>query len=213
MTVNNHASGGAKRPAGTLTFLAVAFIVFGATVMILASFDLVPNGMFDSMTEDLPSGSAPSDRTGKALPERIEIPKIELSASVANPTSTDADVLDKDLLYGAVRYPTSGTLGTEGQNVVLFGHSSYLPVVRNPAYKTFDGIQNLVKGDEILVTGGGTVYVYRVETVARANANAAAIPLSVTGNKLTLVTCDSFKTKSDRFVVIAKLVDSYPSSN
>ena len=56
------------------------------------------------------------------LPIKIEIPKINLSAVVVNPTITTVAVLDKELLKGAVRYPTSAKLGEDG-NVVLFGHS------------------------------------------------------------------------------------------
>jgi LPXTG-site transpeptidase (sortase) family protein len=192
-------------------FLVLAFVVFGATVFVLASFDLLPDPSLNGSNAPIATKDAVSG--GTVLPEKIEIPKLKLTATVANPTTTDADILDKDLLYGAVRYPTSGSLGAQGKNVVLFGHSSYLPVVHNQAYKLFDGIQTLAHGDQILVTGGGTTYVYEVETVASANAQTDGIPLSVEGSKLTLVTCDSFKTKSDRFVVIAHLVDSYPSAS
>jgi LPXTG-site transpeptidase (sortase) family protein len=197
------------------TFFALAFVVFGATVLILSSFDMLPDPSkagttAPTLTESEKQGEAAGV---VALPEKISIPKLKLEATVANPTTTNAQTLDQDLLYGAVRYPTSGNLGVEGQNVVLFGHSSYLPVVHNQAYKTFDGIQNLAHGDQILVTGAGKTYVYEVETVAAANAQTDGIPLSVTGNKLTLITCDSFATKSDRFVVIAHLVESYPSAS
>ncbi|MGE5540723.1 MAG: sortase [Bacillota bacterium] len=206
---------GSKNPyRNTWTFLVVAFVVFGATVFVLSSFDLLPDSSLRGTTAPTASDTKNADAlTGAVLPEKIEIPKIKLSATVANPTTTDADVLDKDLLYGAVRYPTSGGLGANGQNVVLFGHSSYLPVVHNQAYKLFDGIQNLTKGDQILVTGNGTVYVYQVDTVASADAETDGIPLTVSGNQLTLVTCDSFKTKSDRFVVVAHLVNRYPAAS
>ncbi len=193
----------------------LAFVVFGGTVLILSSFDLLPdNSLAGTQTPTLSNTQKQIEvTTGVVLPEKIEIPKLKLTAIVANPTTTNAEVLDKDLLYGAVRYPTSGTLGADGKNVVLFGHSSYLPVVHNQAYKTFDGIQTLTKGDQILVTGAGKTYVYEVETVATANAQTDGIPLTVTGSKLTLVTCDSFKTKSDRYVVIAHLVESYPRAS
>lgn len=194
--------------ANKLTFVALAFVIFGASVLALAGLDLLPN----SAGSVAPVAQAPAS-AGVVLPEKIEIPKLSLSANVSNPDTTDAATLDQELLYGAVRYPTSGSLGAPGKNVVVFGHSSYLPVVRNQAFKTFDGIQTLVKGDKILVTGAGTTYVYEVETVASANANRDGIPLTVSGSKLTLVTCDSFATKSDRFVVIAHLIDSYPSAS
>lgn len=196
----------------SLTFFVLAFVVFGATLWALSSADLLPNGSLTDAVAPAPAHTVTTAIAGN-LPEKVEIPKLNLVATVANPTTADPDILDKDLLYGAVRYPSSGTLGAEGKNVVLFGHSSYLPVVHNQAYKTFDGIQTLAKGDRIMVTGAGKTYVYEVETVASANAQTDGIPLTVTGSKLTLVTCDSFKTKSDRYVVIAHLVEWYPSAS
>lgn len=216
MTGNQHGTtahtGAPRTNVKKPLFFAVAFVVFGASVMALSAFDLLPSG---TLGEEAPRSLGDSQAsTGQIiLPEKIEIPALDLTATVANPTTADPDVLDANLTRGAVRYPTSGTLGANGTNVVIFGHSSYLPVVHNQAYKTFDGIQDLKKGQEILVTGGGRTYVYQVETVASASASRDAIPLSVSGNKLTLVTCDSFKTKSDRFVVIAHLVESYPNAS
>lgn len=140
-------------------------------------------------------------------PTSIEIPSVGIKAEVHNPNSTDIAVLDEALLSGTVRYPTSAKLGTSG-NVVIFGHSSYLPIVRNQAFKAFNGIQNLKKGDEIIVYSGTKAYVYAVEEVGEADASADAIPLAVRGQKLTLSTCDSFGAKSDRFIVIADLVET-----
>jgi LPXTG-site transpeptidase (sortase) family protein len=108
-----------------------------------------------------------------------------------------------------VRYPTSAKLAEEG-NVILFGHSSYLPVVRNQAFKTFDDIQKLVAGDQVLVYSHARVYTYNVVSVTKENAESAALPLTVVGKRLTLSTCDSFGTKSDRFVVVADFVESNP---
>ncbi|MEK7125993.1 MAG: sortase, partial [Patescibacteria group bacterium] len=144
---------------------------------------------------------------------KIEISKIGLSAVIVNPTTTDIAALDKELLKGAVRYPTSAKLGEIG-NVVLFGHSSYLPVVGNQAYKSFNGIQKLAVGDVVTVYSDNTAYTYSVRNVAEEKADAnIAIPLSVSGKILTLVTCNSFGAKEDRFVVTAELVESHLISN
>jgi LPXTG-site transpeptidase (sortase) family protein len=97
--------------------------------------------------------------------------------------------------------------------MVLFGHSSYLPVVHNLAYKTFDGIQNLTAGKVVTVYSADTAYTYRVRTVTKESATTAGIPLQVSGRVLTLSTCDSFGEKTDRFVVVADFVDSYSISN
>jgi len=198
------------------TFLAVSLCAFVLTFGVLALGDALPNPIVtpvqQAQTPTGPVAPAAAVVTGE-LPTKIAIPSINLAVTVENPQTADTKVLDERLLYGAVRYPSSGLLGTPGANVVIFGHSSYLPVVHNQAYKAFDGIQTLKTGDQILVTGSGRVFVYSVETVASANAQKDGIPLTVTGNKLTLVTCDSFASKSDRFVVIANLVESYPVAN
>lgn len=141
-------------------------------------------------------------------PTRIVINKEHIDLIVSNPSSTDVDVLDQALLKGAVRYPTSGLLGVDG-TVLLFGHSSYLPIVHNQAYKSFDGIQNLTEGDIVSVYAGATEYRYSVTGVRIANANEDVVELPQVGKHLALVTCDSFATKSNRFVVTADFVGEY----
>jgi LPXTG-site transpeptidase (sortase) family protein len=86
-------------------------------------------------------------------------------------------------------------------------------VVRNENFKAFNNIEDLKKGDRIEVTGSTRTFVYEVESVRQADAETDAIPLTVEGSKLTLATCDSFGEKSDRFVVTANLVESYPSES
>ena len=147
---------------------------------------------------------SPSASGGK-LPARVVIQKISLDVTVANPNSTNVDVLDKYLLKGAVRYPTSGTLGENG-TVLLFGHSSYLPIVHNQAYKAFDGIQDLKNGDIINVYSGRTEYTFSVTGVRVADATNDIVELPQDSQHLTLVTCDSFASKTNRFVVTADLV-------
>jgi LPXTG-site transpeptidase (sortase) family protein len=198
-------------------FFGLFVVVFLVSILALGQIGLLPDmppAPAASLVALDPSAvtSAHTEQTTTVeLPVKIEIPKINLSASIANPTTTDIAILDQGLLKGAVRYPTSAELGEDG-NVVLFGHSSYLPIVGNQAYKTFDGIQKLVAGDIVTVYSSDTAYTYRVESVAKESANDAGIPLSVTGRVLTLSTCDSFGSKTDRFIVVANFVDSYPVS-
>lgn len=197
------------------SFLAVFMLVFFTSTSILAAFDMLPEASDEStVTQVKPTQSAAASlaQANPEMPTKIEIPEIGRTIDVTNPTSTDIATLDAALLDGAVRYPTSARLGETG-NVVLFGHSSYLPLVRNAAFKAFNGIEELTEGDRILVTGTSRTFVYEVESVVRASADEDAIPLSVAGSKLTLATCDSFGSKSDRFIVTANLVESYPSGN
>lgn len=201
------------------SFLGLAMLVFFVSVGTLSAYDLLPNLPKIAATPAVTlAASAVALATSTAPlalledPIKIEIPALNLSATIANPETTNIEVLDEALLKGAVRYPTSAKLGETG-NVVLFGHSSYLPVVGNQAYKTFNGIQKLVAGDVVIVYSSGTAYTYRVRTMQKESANDAGIPLDVTGRVLTLSTCNSFGQKSDRFVVTADFVESHPISS
>ena len=191
-------------------FAAVFFAVFFVSLAILQVGNIVPYELTAHSTET-PVYEVEGDGNEVAvaegeLPLLIEIPSVGVKANVANPNSTDISALDRALLGGAVRYPGSGELGEEG-NVLLFGHSSYLPVVHNQAYKAFNDIQKLEKGAEIRVSGENKMYLYAVETVEEANTATGEIPLRVDGARLTLATCDTFGAKSDRFIVTAVLVD------
>ena len=195
------------------SFLGIFAVVFTCSTLVLGACGLLP---------DAPHTVAPAVISNKPLaiasstlaitieePVKIEIPAINLVTVVANPTTTDVEVLDTDLLSGAVRYPTSARLGEVG-NVVLFGHSSYLPIVGNQAYKTFNGIQKLVAGDIVTVSSLHTAYTYRVKSMTKESAASdAGIELATNGRVLTLATCNSFGTKSDRFIVTADFVESH----
>lgn len=191
------------------TFLALFLGIFfvSHTVFILTgSTSSVPEQTRDtapSRSSDEGPRIALPEGEGE-LPLRIEIPSIGIRASVANPVRSDIATLDNALLGGAVRYPGSGMPGEEG-NVLIFGHSSQLPVVYNQAYKAFNDIQNLETGDPIILYGEGKRYIYEVEEVKEANASTDAIPLAIEGAHLTLATCNNFGTKEDRFIVSARL--------
>ena len=197
--------------AKKLSFFVVFVIVFFGSVFILGQLGLLPEMKPATAVEVVTTADSPAP-TVVELPTKIEISKIGLSAVIVNPTTTDIATLDKELLKGAVRYPTSAKLGETG-NVVLFGHSSYLPVVGNQAYKAFNEIQKLAVGDIVTVYSIDTAYTYRVRIVEKKTATNDGIELSVTGRVLTLVTCNSFGAKEDRFMVTADFVESHLISN
>jgi LPXTG-site transpeptidase (sortase) family protein len=147
--------------------------------------------------------------SGKVLPTRLVIEKIGVDTPISNPSSTDVAVLDQALLSGGVRYPASATLEENG-NVLLFGHSTTLPVVRNQAYKAFVGIGTLTTGDQIKVRSADNEYLYSVTKVSKVSADKELVLFPATGRMLTLSTCDLLGTKADRFVVEAQFVRRYP---
>jgi LPXTG-site transpeptidase (sortase) family protein len=136
------------------------------------------------------------------IPQKVEIPKIDVSSTVYVPQSVDVATLDTTLAKGAVYYPGSGTL--QGGNMFLFGHSTNWKVVNNQAYKTFNDLDKLVRGDQIKITSGGVVYTYKVTSVRRASEDDVAVEFNKGDRMLTISTCDTFGKKQDRWVVEAE---------
>jgi LPXTG-site transpeptidase (sortase) family protein len=143
-----------------------------------------------------------------AVPVRIVADAINLDVHVENPVSRDIATLDAALLKGAVRYPSSGAL-SDNNNMLVFGHSSGLPVIHNQNYKIFNNLKDLEEGDIVRVYSEKREYLYRVDTVSHVDANDALITFAEGVKKLTLSTCDSFGKKTERYVVEASFVGSY----
>lgn len=142
-------------------------------------------------------------------PTRIVIDDIKLDLPIDNPETTNVAALDELLKKAVVRYPTSAKMGENG-NMLIFGHTSHLPVVHNQMYRAFNNLPNLTKGALIQVQSDKYESTYRVTSIRHADANDEVIDLSGGGeNKLTLVTCDTFGAKTARWIVEAELVGSY----
>ncbi len=203
----------------SLSFAATFVALFALAYVFMAAADALPEPLNTSNSGDMSSpvltvpvsvGPAlrASDDTSPELPVHVSAKKVGLDVAVSNTESVDVDALDALLLKGAVRYPTSAMLGEQG-TVLLFGHSSYLPIVHNQNFKAFNGIQKLVAGDTLSVQSATTEYRYAVVSVRLADASEDVVELPATGKHLTLVTCDSFGTKSSRYVVVADYVGAY----
>lgn len=200
-------------------FLAATIVVFFLALSAADSVGFVP--YYIDGTEPRPKVSVenlaqiteaevalPAEEEEGVSPARIRIPAIDLDLPVLNPQTRDIAKLDEFLKDGPARYMDSALLGEKG-NILIFGHSSHLPVVHNQMYKAFNRVPDLKEGDVIEVEGGGKVYTYRVLAVNGVNAEEGIIDLSREGNRLTIVTCDTLTSKSARFVVDAELIGSY----
>ncbi|MFH0846055.1 MAG: sortase [Patescibacteria group bacterium] len=137
-------------------------------------------------------------------PLKVIINKIGVNTPVVNPTNTNLDTLNTALDSGAVRYPSSGLLG-ENKNIFIFGHSTSLQTDKT-YYKTFNGLDKLVAGDEIIIESATNKYIYKVTSVKPMNTEDGAILLDSNTPKLTLSTCNTLGTKEDRHVVEANLI-------
>ncbi len=205
-----------KKGAFLFTFFCICALSYG----ILFAIDFIPEKP-DASEEDV---SAVTDTTpapapvaepvvsmseGAQYPMRILIPELGSDVEVLNPQGRSIADLDAALLNGVVRHPDSADFKNTG-TMVLFGHSSYLPTVRNKNFQAFNGLQKLAKGDMISVFSEETEYVYTVTKVYKAAASDASVDLEKGKETLVLITCNSFGSKDDRFVVEAKLVEKKP---
>jgi LPXTG-site transpeptidase (sortase) family protein len=204
-------------------FFGVFFLVFLFSYLFLVAVDFVPESTqkkqmpemeespvtqveqmaYDPFSYPVGSGNAP------VVPESIYIKKLDRTIPVLNPESREITDLDAALLSGVVRHPDSADLAQDG-NVFILGHSSYLPNVFNENFQAFNGIQDLAWGDTIEVTSDGYLHLYEVEKVYKASAQDTTVPVSGTGPRLTLATCNSFGSVDDRFIVEAKRVEVRP---
>jgi len=200
-------------------FLATTIVVFFCSLSAADSVGLVPNyidgttpiGTSTQIDTSVPLSNLPqlgeTSTSAGTEPVHIEISAIGLDLPVQNPSTRDIDTLDALLQSGPARFVDSAQLGENG-NVLIFAHSSHLPIVHNQMFRAFNKIPNLQAGDQIVLTGAdGQQYLYSVVSVVRADASDTTIPLDKTqGKKLTLVTCDTLTGKSARFVLTANFV-------
>lgn len=203
-------------------FLAATVVIFFLMLSAADSVGLVPD-YIDGTAAEAPVVEEVISQETVALsnlpelgddnaiePERLLIPAIELDLAVQNPGTRDLTALDELLKVGPARYVDSAKLGVSGGNMIIFAHSSNLPVVRNPMYKAFNRIPELVAGDTITLRADGKNYLYMVTSVRKADASDTRIDMSKTlGTRLTLVTCDTLTSKDARFVLEASFVGAY----
>jgi LPXTG-site transpeptidase (sortase) family protein len=193
---------------------ALALAIFTITYTTLLLFGFAPK-QFQSSQDDTSKNIFQVSRTNtdtsdipveeldtNLIPQKIEIPKIGVSSVIQIPRAIDVTSLDTALAKGSVYYPGSGTL--QAGNMFLFGHSTNWKVVNNQAYKTFNNLEKLVKGDSIELTSGGKKYIYEVTTVKRAAEDDVLIEFNKGDRMLTISTCDTFGQKQDRWVVEAE---------
>lgn len=191
-------------------FLAVFFIVFLLTYGVLFAVDFIPEAPAQNEAtatavrkEEMPVVPEIVD----PYPQRLIIDALNKDIVIQNPESRAIADLDAALLLGAVRHPDSADFAKVG-TMFLFGHASYLPHVFNKNFQTFNEIQKLVWGDIIRVQSSDTEYRYRVSKVYQTKASEAEVILANDRARLTLVTCNSFGSKDDRFVIEAELIET-----
>ena len=201
-----------------VTFFFVAVGAISLTYGFLYLVDFLPEKPTETDSEAVIATTTPNTGAfpeigdpivSSTLPVKIIFDSLGREVTVLNPESADVAALDAALLNGVVRHPDSADFENTG-TMFLLGHSSHLPVVHNKNFQAFNDIEKLGWGDTIRVQSEDTEYVYRVDKVSQAKASDAEVPLQFNTPRITLVTCNSFGSKEDRYIVEAYLVDTRP---
>lgn len=232
MTSDNVIRNEKKPPSGV--FLAVTVIIFFTSLSAADSVGFVPYYIDGSTPVPDVSDVIPTNVALSNLPElgtddvianpiavpaqipivnkttkptRIEIGAVGIDLPVQNPATRDINALDTLLQKGPARYVDSAEIGESG-NVIIFAHSSHLPIVHNQMFRAFNKIPDLKAGDSIALVGAdGVRYLYRVRSVVKASIDSdTTIATQSDTPILTLVTCDTITGKSARFILTADFV-------
>ena len=215
--MNATTSGNSKPPFGV--FLATTVVVFVLSLSAADSFGFVPCQIDNTCDQNsvalsslpqlgITSDSGTSTQSSGIEPTEIKIPSVGIDLPVQNPTTTDVGALDALLNKGPAHYVNSADLGQSG-NILIFAHSSHLPIVTNKMFQAFNQIPNVDPGASIEIDGSdGKAYLYSVDSVVKATTDdGTTIDLSASqGQKLTLVTCDTLTGTSARFILTADYV-------
>lgn len=186
----------------------LALVIFAGTYTVLTILGFTPKQLgvndnsFNNKETTIYGEESDLEETEILFPDHVSIPKIGVDSSIERPQSQDVSVLDQALNNGAVYYPGSGTINAG--NMFIFGHSTGFSVVNNQAYKTFNDLNKLLKGDEIYIESEGKTFVYKVSSLVLVDENEAYVDLSKTNRMLTISTCNSFGKKQERWVVEAQ---------
>ena len=136
------------------------------------------------------AGAARDGAPGSELVGRIEIPRLGISAIIAEGT-------DSRTLRRAVGHVPSTALPGDLGNIVLAGH-------RDSFFRALRGVQ---AGDQVRITTEDGVYDYRVDSTDVVGPERTDLLAASDVTTLTLITCYPFNyvgPAPDRFIVRAR---------
>lgn len=130
---------------------------------------------------------------------RVSVPKLKL-------IDTTVYVESNDLTKGLVHLPGSALPGERG-NIFISGHSASSPLLLLKI-AAFSKLQDLKKGDEIIIEAEGTKFTYQVVSfkVVDPKDTSVIIPPDKMGRFVTLMTCVPPGLNFKRLVVLGKML-------
>ncbi len=166
-----------------------------------ADFDVAlsqPSALPTAFTGTLPLPSPPPEARRSSVKgiARMRIPKIGVNVIVVEGVTLER------LAYGPGRYPTTKNFGEKGSTGVA-GH-------RTGWGAPFFNVDQLVRGDEVIVETANSIFTYRVmeKTVVPPSRSEVldGNPGSTAESQLVLTTCTPKFTARDRLIVFTDLI-------
>jgi LPXTG-site transpeptidase (sortase) family protein len=198
------------------TILILWIAISAALIGVLGLWGMYPLSAFKSNSQDeIPSPEGieepnPITHTEtKPAGATISIPSLGIASPLIFPDTADMADLNKALNQGVAHYPYSPYPGERG-NIFLFGHSSNRPVEKNPARTVFTTLNKIQPGADIEIETNVRRFQYRVTSVKILKPEQTEIYLATENHKLTISTCWPVGDPTNRFVVEAEFVRSYP---
>jgi len=118
----------------------------------------------------------------------LSIPKLGLAVPIITTATADSEVIYGLLDSGVVLYPGSAPFGDAGQTVIL-GHSAPTGWPKIKYDWVFSRINELVKGDMVIITYNDETRYYSVVTTRVVTPQEGVPQPTVEGNSLALVSC------------------------
>lgn len=129
----------------------------------------------------------------------ISIPKLRID-------NLSVEVDSNDLSSGLVQLPGSGLPGEKG-NVFISGHSALNPLF-GLKKAAFARLQDLKKGDRIILEAEGTQFIYEVEALKVVDPKDLSVinPPDKMGRYVSLMTCVPPGLNFKRLIVLGKII-------
>jgi sortase A len=148
--------------------------------------------LIDPPTRVVEKKPLPGDAIGK-----IEIPSIDVSKYVVE--GTDADSLRK----GPGHYPDTPLPGQHGTSAIAGHRTTYGAPFRN--------LDDVHKGDRIVLEMPYGTFVYRVERTQIVDDSALWVTKRVNHDRLVLTACHPLYSAAQRIVAFARLTERRPA--
>ncbi|MFD0274990.1 class E sortase [Kitasatospora sp. NPDC127111] len=235
---SGRAAGGAPRPKESVAVVAARFvgelcITLGVVMLLFVSYqlwwtnvqaDAAADGARNQLEQQFDAGQPAPGVPGQPAPDPakpetfepgkgfaiIHLPKLGLKFPIAEGTSKSA-VLDKGLVG---HYTGTGMPADKAGNFALAAH-------RNTHGEPFRHINQLTKGDKIVVETATAYYTYEItggipETPPSNVSVIKPVPngsgYSQAGRYITLTTCTPEFSSKARLIVFGKMIEERPRS-